>query len=59
MKLKLFKEAEAELRQFDNFDKPEYFYQFHKQHYPNRTGQLNRFIYYHIVSLTCHLKALW
>jgi hypothetical protein len=38
MKLKLFKEAENELKQFENFDKLEYFYEFHKDSYPNRNG---------------------
>jgi hypothetical protein len=39
MKLKLFKEAELELRQFENFEKLEYFYEFHSQNYPGRKGK--------------------
>jgi hypothetical protein len=38
MKLKLFKEAEAELQQFENFEKPHFFYEFQSKSYPNRTG---------------------
>ncbi len=38
MKLKLFKEAELELKQFENFETLEYFYEFHSQIYPNRKG---------------------
>ena len=38
MKLKLYKEAEFELKQFENFEKPEYFYEYHQDSYPNRNG---------------------
>lgn len=40
MKLKLFKEAETELKQFENFDKPQFFYEFHNEAYPNRKGSM-------------------
>jgi hypothetical protein len=36
MKLKLFKEAELELKQFDSFDRPEFYYENHSKFYPNR-----------------------
>lgn len=38
MKLKLFNEAETELAQFENFNKPQYFYNFQPVAYPNRIG---------------------
>ncbi len=38
MKLKLFKEAELELKQFEQFNKYQFFYEFHPQKYPNRKG---------------------
>lgn len=36
----MFKEAEDELKQFDNFEKFEYFYQFYNETYSNRKGKL-------------------
>ena len=38
MKLKLFKEADQELKQFDNFEKSEFFYEFQARFYPERKG---------------------
>ena len=38
MKLKLFKEVEIELSQFDSFCKPQYFYEFQESKYPDRKG---------------------
>lgn len=38
MKLKLFKEVEMELAQFNNFNKPQYFYEFQASLYPDRIG---------------------
>lgn len=38
MKLKLFKEAEMELRQFENFEKSQFFYEFQSSSYPDRKG---------------------
>ena len=38
MKLKLFKEAEVEIKQFENFEKPQFFYEFQSQTYPDRKG---------------------
>ena len=40
MKLKLFKEAETELQQFENFEKPYFFYEFQQRSYPNRKGSM-------------------
>lgn len=40
MKLKLFKEAEVEIKQFENFEKPQFFYEFQSQTYPDRKGML-------------------
>ena len=37
-KLKLFKEAEIEMQQFDNFNKIEYFFQCYDDNFPNRKG---------------------
>ena len=38
MKLKLYKEAELELKQFENFEKREFFYEYQQNSYPNRKG---------------------
>ena len=43
MKLKLFREAESELKQFDNFDRPEFFYDNHAKYYANRRGSMIAF----------------
>lgn len=40
MKLKYFKEADFELRKFDNFQRPEFFYESHQESYPNRKGSM-------------------
>lgn len=40
MKLKLFKEAEYELVQFQEFNKKQYFYEFHSEQYPCRKGSM-------------------
>lgn len=40
MKLKLFKEAEQELKQFENFEKPELFYESQVHFYPDRKGSM-------------------
>lgn len=41
MKLKLFKEAEYELSHFEEFNKKQYFYEFHSDRYPDRKGSKN------------------
>ena len=43
MKLKLFKEAELELKQFENFQSPHFFYEFQSKNYPNRKGSMIAF----------------
>lgn len=40
MKLKYFKEADLELRQFENFDRFEYFYESHADIYRDRKGSM-------------------
>lgn len=40
MKLKLFKEVEMELAQFDSFNKPQFFYEFQASVYPDRKGSM-------------------
>ena len=40
MKLKLFKEAEQELKQFENFERPQFFYEFQTHFYPERKGSM-------------------
>lgn len=39
MKLKFFKEADIELKQFENFERNEFFYEAHPEFYPNRKGK--------------------
>jgi hypothetical protein len=55
MKLKLFKEAEQELKQFENFEKSEFFYESHPEFYPNRKGKVE---FYNLL-LNVFLKALY
>jgi hypothetical protein len=43
MKLKLFKEAETELKQFENFEKQELFYETNPKDYSNRKGTMVAF----------------
>ena len=38
MKLKLFKEADCEMKQFEDFNKAEFFYECQADSYPNRRG---------------------
>lgn len=40
MKLKYFKEAELELKQFENFNRADLYYESHVQLYPNRKGSM-------------------
>lgn len=40
MKLKFFREADLELRQFENFDRAEFFYESHSDVYPSRQGSM-------------------
>lgn len=40
MKLKMFKEAELELKQFDDFNRAEFFYQSQPSLYANRKGSM-------------------
>ena len=39
MKLKFFREAEIELKQFENFEKPCFFYESYSSQYPERKGE--------------------
>jgi trafficking protein particle complex subunit 12 len=40
MKLKLYKEADLELKQFENFEKSELFYEYQTRFYPDRKGSM-------------------
>ena len=40
MKLKFFREAELELKQFENFERSYFFYDYHEKEFPNRTGSM-------------------
>lgn len=54
MKLKLFKEAEQELKQFENFEKSEFFYEYYPDYYPNRKGSMVAFGFRMLNAETAH-----